>query len=154
MFAKYGAISQSVPRKKAIDFSSSMDYHKRGNLLTEPAQAPRRGGEKENRTMNNEEFGADLVTLVDDEGNEHEFEIVDTLDLNDERYVALVASYENEDEESEDDGELVILKAVVEGEEEFLEAIEDEAEFDEVAALFMERLEDDFDFVGGDEEPQ
>ena len=104
--------------------------------------------------MNNEEFGADLVTLVDDEGNEHEFEIVDTLDLNDERYVALVASYENEDEESEDDGELVILKAVVEGEEEFLEAIEDEAEFDEVAALFMERLEDDFDFVGGDEEPQ
>ena len=102
--------------------------------------------------MSNEEFGADLVTLVDDEGQEHEFEIVDTLDLNDERYVALVAPYDESEEEPEDDGELVILKAVVEGEEEFLEAIEDEAEFDEVAALFMERLEDDFDFIGGDEE--
>ena len=102
--------------------------------------------------MQNEEFSPDLVTLVDDEGNEHEFEIVDTLDYNEERYVALVASYEEQDEDAEDDGELVILKAVMDGDEEFLEAIEDEAEFDEVAALFMERLEDDFDFVGGDED--
>ena len=31
--------------------------------------------------MANEEFGADLITLVDDEGHEHEFEIVDTLEL-------------------------------------------------------------------------
>ena len=109
--------------------------------------------------MDQEEYGADLVTLVDDEGNEHEFEIVDTLDLNGQRYVALVASLPEseeapgEDEEVED-GELVVLKAVTEGEEEFLEAIEDEAEFDEVASLFMARLEDDFDFVGGDEEPE
>ena len=90
--------------------------------------------------MDQEEYGADLVTLVDDEGNEHEFEIVDTLDLNGQRYVALVASLPESEEAP--------------GEDEFLEAIEDEAEFDEVASLFMERLEDDFDFVGGDEEPE
>ena len=93
---------------------------------------------------------------MDDEGNEHEFEVVDTLDLNGQRYVALVASYEPAEDAGEDDaqedGELVVLKAVTEGEEEFLEAIEEEAEFDEVAALFMERLEDDFDFIAGEEE--
>ncbi len=101
---------------------------------------------------NNENYGADLLTLVDDEGQEHEFQIVDTLDLNDERYVALVASYDDPDEELQDDGELVILKSVFDGEEEYLEAIEDEAEFDEVAAMFMERLEDNYDFTDGEEE--
>ena len=50
------------------------------------------------------------------------------------------------------DGELVILKSVFDGDEEFLEAIEDEAEFDEIAAIFMERLQDDYEFTGGDEE--
>lgn len=98
---------------------------------------------------NDEEFVTDLITLLDDEGTEHEFELVDTLDLNDERYVALVAA--EDDEESEDDGELVILKSVMDGDEEFLEAIEDEAEFDEVAAIFMEHLENDFDFTDAPE---
>lgn len=45
----------------------------------------------------------------------------------------------------------MILKSVMEGEEEFLEAIEDEAEFDQVAAIFMERLSDSFEFTGGED---
>ncbi|MEM1485082.1 DUF1292 domain-containing protein [Oscillospiraceae bacterium PP1C4] len=102
--------------------------------------------------MADENYGADLLTLVDDEGQEHEFQIVDTLELNDQNYIALVANYDDADEELQDDGELVILKSILDGDEEFLEAIEDEAEFDEVAAIFMERLEDSFDFTDGDEE--
>lgn len=101
--------------------------------------------------MADNEMAPDLITLVDDEGNEHEFEIVDTLELAEQRYVALVAANDNED--SDDDGELVVLKSVLDGDEEFLEAIEDEAEFDQVAGIFMERLEEDFDFIDGDEEP-
>ena len=101
--------------------------------------------------MANEEFGADLITLVDDEGHEHEVEIVDTLELGEQHYVALVADCGEEDCDCEDDGELVILKSVMEGEEEFLEAIEDEAEFDQVAAIFMERLSDSFEFTGGED---
>ncbi len=97
------------------------------------------------------EYGPDLITLVDDEGQEHEFEIVDTMEWNDEQYIALVASYDDPDEQLQDDGELVILKSVLDGDEEFLEAIEDEAEFDEVAAIFMERLQDDFDFTEPEE---
>lgn len=100
--------------------------------------------------MADNEMAADLITLVDDDGNEHEFEIVDTLELAEQRYVALVAANDNED--SEDDGELVVLKSIMDGDEEFLEAIEDEAEFDQVAGIFMERLEEDFDFVDDEEE--
>ena len=36
------------------------------------------------------EFGPDLMTLLDEEGNEHEFEVADTLEDNDERYMALI----------------------------------------------------------------
>ena len=99
-----------------------------------------------------QDFGDDLLTLVDDDGQEHDFQIVDTMEHDDDRYVALVATYDDPDAELQDDGELVILKSVYEGDEEFLEAIEDEAEFDEIAAIFMERLEDQFDFTE-DEEP-
>ena len=42
--------------------------------------------------------------------------------------------------------ELVVLKVVAEGAQEFLEAIEDEAEFDRISGLFMERLGDEYDF--------
>lgn len=95
----------------------------------------------------NEEYEADLITLVDEDGKEHEFEIVDDLEQNGNHYVALVAAYDDPEEELQDDGELVILKSVMDGDEEFLEAIEDEAEFDEIAAIFMERLQDSFDFT-------
>lgn len=91
------------------------------------------------------EFGPDLMTLLDEEGNEHEFEVADTLEDNDERYMALIPVFDDAEELLEDDGELVILKVVQEDEEEFLEAIEDEEEFNHVSAIFMERLQDDYD---------
>lgn len=98
-----------------------------------------------------EMYGPDLVTLVDDEGNEHEFEMVDSMEEDGGRYVALVAAYDDADEVLQDDGELLVLKAVEEDGEEFLESIEDEAEFTRISDLFMERLKDEFDFVDGEE---
>ena len=101
-----------------------------------------------------EDYAPDLLTLLDEDGQEHEFEIVDTLEHNEEQYVALIAAYDDPEELLQDDGELIILKSTFDGDEEFLAAIEDEAEFDEVAAIFMERLQDDFDFTEGEEEPE
>lgn len=98
-----------------------------------------------------EMYGPDLVTLVDDEGNEHEFEMVDSMEEDGSRYVALVAAYDDAGELLQDDGELLVLKAVEEDGEEFLESIEDEAEFTRISDLFMDRLKDEFDFVEGEE---
>ena len=91
------------------------------------------------------EYGPDLLTLVDEEGVEHEFEVVDTLDKDDETYFALVPVMD-ESNISDVDGELVILKVVEEDGEEFLEAIEDDDEFDDISDIFMERLEELYDF--------
>ena len=97
--------------------------------------------------MNHEmENSAELLTLVDEEGKEHEFEIVDTADFEGSSYIALVPAFDSPEEALDDSGDLVILKVLEEDGEEFLEAIEDEAEFDKVGAFFMERLKDEFEF--------
>ena len=101
--------------------------------------------------LENEEYGPELITLIDDEGNEHEFEIIDTLELGEQRYIALIAGNDGPQGDHDDDGELVLLKSVMDGDEEFLEAIEDEAEFDQLAAVFMERLSDSFEFTEGED---
>lgn len=88
-----------------------------------------------------------IITLVDDEGIEHEFEIADMLEDNGSEYLALIPVIEDPDELLADSGELVVLKVVAEGVEEFLEAIEDEDEFNRISSMFMERLGEDYDFI-------
>jgi len=90
--------------------------------------------------------GADLLTLVDEEGIEHEFEVIDTAEVLGSEYVALVPVFDSEDDALQDSGELIILKVVEEDGEEVLEAVEDDDEFDKVGAVFKERLKDSFDF--------
>lgn len=99
-----------------------------------------------NEENNEMEFGPDILTLQDDEGVDHDFEVLDTYDDEEDRYMALVPVEDEEALES-DDGELVILKIQEEDGEEFLVAIEDEAEFDKISAIFMERLEEYYDFT-------
>ena len=95
----------------------------------------------------NERTEKDVISLLDEEGKEHEFEIVDALELEDRQYLALVPLYdESQAEEAlEDSGELVILRVSDE---------EDEEEYNRVADLFMGRLEDYFDFEEGDEQQE
>ena len=74
--------------------------------------------------------------------------IIDQLEEGDDTYIALVECYEDDaDVDLDDPGDLLVLKVVAEGVEEYLEAIEDEEEFDRVSAIFMERLSSEFDFV-------
>ena len=89
-----------------------------------------------------EEYGNDIVTVVDDEGNQHEFEIVDAIETDDGRYVALLPVYHNPEELLNDDGELVILTVKEENGEDLLLPIEDDEEFEEIAQIFEERLAD------------
>jgi len=61
--------------------------------------------------------------------------------------MALSPVYDDPQQTLEDSGELVILKVVTVDGEEFLETIEDEDEMDEIADIFMERLEEDYDVI-------
>ncbi len=89
-----------------------------------------------------DEYGADLVTVLDDEGNEHQFEIVDAIETDDGRYVALLPVYDNPGDSINDDGELIILEVAEENGEDLLVPIEDDAIFDDIADIFQERLSD------------
>ena len=87
-----------------------------------------------------EDYGANFITLTDDEGNEFVLEYVDALEKDGVPYMAFFPAVEDEaDEESEDYG-LVILKSVVENGEELLATVDDEAELDAVYELFMEQI--------------
>ena len=95
----------------------------------------------------NGEYDPYIIGLSDEDGNEYQFEVLDDIDYMDSRYLALLPIYENPADSLNDSGELVILKAV-EGEipeEEEYEEIKDDAEYEEVAAIFSDRLQDLFD---------
>ena len=100
-----------------------------------------------------EEYGPDIITVMDDDGAEHEFEVLDRIETDDDkRYVAIIPSFDSPEEMLEDDGELIILRVIEEDEGNILEPIEDEDEFDEIASIFQERLSDYFEFEGAEEE--
>lgn len=102
--------------------------------------------EKELNIESEIDEAVDIITLTDDEGKEHEFEIVDNAEFDGKEYVALVPVFGDGEDMLQDSGELVVLKVVVIDGEDFLESIEDEAEFDKIGGLFMERLSEFFDF--------
>jgi len=94
----------------------------------------------------NEEFNPDIVSLSDEEGNEYTFEVLDAIETDDSRYVALMPVQDDENEADADDSDLVILKEFTEENgESYYEEIEDDNEYDTIADAFVERLQDFFE---------
>ncbi len=94
-----------------------------------------------------EEFGNDYITLIDDDGVESEFEHIDTLEFNGETYIALVPAFDDAADSVEADGELVVLKVTADPEsgEDLLVTIDDDAEYEEVGQMFLDRLDEMYD---------
>ena len=84
------------------------------------------------------------ITLVDDNNEEHQFEMIDTVKYKDEMY-AVLAPYEEMNDESADEVGLVILRMVEEGDEISLEDVDDEDLLDAVYDAFMEANPDLFE---------
>ena len=85
-------------------------------------------------------FGNDYITLMDDDGKEIELEHLDTAEVDGELYMAFLPA--DIDEGDEDYG-LVILKVIVEDNEEILTTVDDENVLSCVYEHFIERLSDD-----------
>ena len=89
-----------------------------------------------------EDFGANIVSLTDEEGVEHEFEHLDTIELNDKMYLAFIEA--GADENAEKGIELIILRADAdENGEEILSSIDDEEELEAVYNAFLEDDEEE-----------
>ena len=87
-----------------------------------------------------DDFGADIVSVVDENGKEHVFEELDRVEVGGKTYVALAPLVGEADADDEEDDELILLRAEEEDGEIYLSILEDEAEFDAVGKVVAERL--------------
>lgn len=93
----------------------------------------------------NKEYNPDLITLSDDDGKEYTFEIIDAIETDDGRYLAMLPTFEDPAKMLDDSGELVIVKVGEEDGEEYYFEIENDDEYETIADAFINRLEDFFE---------
>ena len=92
-----------------------------------------------------DQFGSDYMTIVDEDGEEFELEILTSIDWNGSTYLAVIPA-SMDDEADEPSLEVSILKSVEEDSEPILCAIEDQQELETVYELIMQQLyEEDTD---------
>lgn len=86
-------------------------------------------------------YGSDFMTIVDEDGEEYELEVLSTMELNGQTYLAVIPAGLEENEAPE----VSILKSVEEDGEPILCAIEDETELQTVYDKIMEQLYEEDD---------
>lgn len=88
----------------------------------------------------------ELYTLVNEDGEEKLFELIDVMEEDEKVYFALIPHIENPEELLDGEVELVVL-SVTTGEDgaDILEPIESDEEYERIANLFLERLDEDCD---------
>ena len=85
----------------------------------------------------------EYYTLTDEEGNESQFELIGEAEIDGHTYYALT---ELDEEGNQISDEYVVLRVESEGDEDILVSIEDDEEFDKVAAFFDDQFSDiDYD---------
>ncbi len=82
-----------------------------------------------------------LIETYDEEGNKVTFELIDIVTVDDIEYALLLPA---DSKESDEEGEILVMRLKKEGEEFSFEAIEDDAEFNKIAE-YIEELEDEID---------
>ena len=95
-----------------------------------------------------ENFGPDFITVTDEDGNDFELEMVDTLEHKGVTYYAMFPAVEEDEATGQpkdvdaDDEEygLVIMKAIEENGEELLSTLDSDEELETVYQLFMDRF--------------
>jgi len=94
-----------------------------------------------------EEFGSDIITVTDEEGNEFELELLDDIEFEGKEYSVLVPANIEEMDVNDPDYGLIILARVIENGEEVFVSVDDDAELDRVYDYYMELAD-----AEGDEE--
>ncbi|MBP3706568.1 MAG: DUF1292 domain-containing protein [Clostridia bacterium] len=95
--------------------------------------------------IKNEDYNPDLISLTDDSGKEYNFEVLDAIETDTGRYLALLPIFDDAKQLLDDSGELVIVKVSEEDGEEYYFEIEDDDEYETIADAFVDRLEDFFE---------
>ena len=91
----------------------------------------------------NEDFGTDFITIVDDDGQEFELEVLDSLEMNGKNFMAFLPA--DMDEEDPNFGMIILRSILDENGDTLYESVDDDEELDQVYDEFVKRLFDDED---------
>ena len=94
----------------------------------------------EERTEGEMDFENEIVTLTDENGEESDFEVIDSLTIDGNDYLALVPV------DSETDEYIILKVAKDENDEDILVTIDDDDEFDRVADRFDDEIMAEYDY--------
>lgn len=80
------------------------------------------------------------IVLLDEDGQEHTFHLIEVVVVDDQRYALLQAAEEETDSDSDEDGaqSAYLFRVESDGEDDRLVAVEDDDEFDRVAEALEE----------------
>ena len=78
-----------------------------------------------------------IIETVDEKGNLIKFELYDIVEVDGQEYALLIPV-----EQEDDDDELVLMRLTKDGDDYIFESIDDDAEFDKVAA-YVESMDDE-----------
>ncbi len=80
-----------------------------------------------------------IIETVDENGNLIKFELYDIVEVDEQEYALLLPV---EDEEGEEGNEVVLMKLTKDGDDYLFETIDDDEEFEKVAA-YVENMDDE-----------
>ena len=90
----------------------------------------------------NSDFAPDLMTLIDDEGKEHVFEILDSLENEHGTFYALFPQSNKAEDDLESDSNYYIFEAINDNGEQMLAEVEDSELLNSLAKTFESHFED------------
>ena len=90
-----------------------------------------------------DDFGSDYITIVDDDGQESELEVVDSIEYKDQTFTLFLPADLSEDDP--DYGFIILRETADENGDTIFESIDDEDELNDVYERFMSLLFDDED---------
>ena len=96
-----------------------------------------------------DEYGSDYITIVDDEGQEFELEVIESMDYNGKTYMSFLPAGMKEDDP--DYGFILLRVTEDENGNDIFESIDDEDELQDVYERFMVLLYDEDDEDSDDE---
>ena len=93
------------------------------------------------------ELDSQLIQTEDEDGNLHNFELIDIIEVDEQEYGILLYVEDEKTEKTEEaeEQELAIMRLIKDGEGYIFETIEDEKEFEKISAFVEAELNADFD---------
>ncbi len=90
--------------------------------------------------MGQDEFGSDFISVLDEDGNEIELEVIMSFEVGDQTYTAFLPA---DMDENDPDYGYIILKNIEENGEEIFGSVDDDAELETAYNTFITLLFDD-----------